>query len=82
MADPHAELTLAWREWQAAALYKTWAKQNKGENAKLVAYRNGTGPRPQLATATGRALVAESAAWLQTKGLLLSGDIAFKTKAN
>lgn len=59
-----AELDAAWQEWQAASLYQKWARSNPGELAKLEAYRAG-GPRPSLATATGRALVAETAAWLE-----------------
>ncbi len=59
----HAELTVAWGEWQNADLFKKWEKSNPGEAQKLRAYRAG-GPRPTLATATGRALVDETAAWL------------------
>lgn len=58
----HDELTAAWAEWQNASLYQTWRRKNPGEAAKLDAYRAG-GARPTLATATGRALVDETAAW-------------------
>jgi hypothetical protein len=38
-------------------LYKKWAQDNPGEQSKLLAYRNGTGPKPSLATATGKGFV-------------------------
>ncbi len=57
------ELDAAWREWQNAILYLKWKRANPGEALKLDVYRQG-GPRPELATATGRALVNETAAWL------------------
>lgn len=63
----HDDLTEAWAAWQNATLYKTWAKANPGENARLLAYRNGTGPKPNLATPTGYALVEETAAWLASR---------------
>lgn len=61
----HDDLTAAWLHWQTATLFQTWVKHNPGEALKLYSYRNG-GPRPNLATATGRALVDETAAWLAT----------------
>lgn len=57
------ELDAAWRLWGQSTLFATWAKANPGEAKKLAAYRAG-GPRPALATAVGRALVAETAAWI------------------
>lgn len=63
----HDDLTEAWAAWQNATLYKTWAKANPGENTRLLAYRNGTGPKPNLATPTGYALVEETAAWLASR---------------
>lgn len=44
-------------EFFLGTLYKKWKKDNPGENSKLIAYRNGTGPKPSLATATGQGLV-------------------------
>lgn len=38
-------------------LWKKWSEDNPGETSKLLAYRNGTGPRPSLATATGKGFV-------------------------
>ena len=61
----HQDLTQAWDEWKTATLFKTWARSNPGEAAKLEIYRAG-GPKPVLVTATGRALVAETSAWLDT----------------
>ena len=60
-----SELDAAWVAWQQSELYKKWRRLNPGEAAKLDAYRAG-GVRPVLVTATGRALVAETAAWLLT----------------
>lgn len=57
------DLDDAWRLWGQSTLYAAWAKANPGEAKKLAAYRAG-GPRPALATAVGRALVAETAAWI------------------
>lgn len=57
------DLDDAWRLWGQSTLFATWAKANPGEAKKLAAYRAG-GPKPALATAVGRALVAETAAWI------------------
>lgn len=57
------ELDAAWAAWQKADLYARWKKANPGEARALELYRNG-GARPSLVTATGQALVAETAAWL------------------
>lgn len=46
----------------------TWRRDNPGEWAKLQAYRVGTGPRPDLATVTGKQMVEQVDAWLEAKG--------------
>jgi hypothetical protein len=57
------DLDAAWAKWQTAELYKKWRRSNPGEATKLDVYRAG-GLRPVLATATGAALVFETAAWI------------------
>jgi hypothetical protein len=56
-------LDSAWQEWQRSRLLARWREANPGEAAKLDAYRAG-GPRPELVTPVGRALVYETDAWL------------------
>lgn len=64
-----AELDVAWAEWLKPAgpggkpsQGERWRKDNPGEWAKLLAYRQG-GPRPALVSNTGRQMVCETAAW-------------------
>lgn len=42
-----------------------WRQDNPGEFNALLAYRNGTGPRPNLATVTGRRMVEHVDAYLE-----------------
>ncbi|MDR7492167.1 MAG: heparin lyase I family protein [Armatimonadota bacterium] len=63
-------LDAAWAEWQRSRLYQRWRQANPGEAAKLEAYRAG-GPRPELATPAGRALVLETDAWLAERGAVV-----------
>lgn len=58
-----SELDTSWDQWALSTLLSKWRKANPGEAAKLDAYRAG-GPRPTLITPVGKALVAETAAWL------------------
>jgi len=62
-----AELDSEWQEWLNVPAIKTWQKQQPASWAAIVAYRNGTGPRPNPSTRIGRALTFQTAAWLALK---------------
>lgn len=68
------DLEASWAEWMSdksttgkPTQGANWRKDSPGEWAKLKAYRNGTGPRPSLATNTGKQMVFETDAWLKAK---------------
>jgi hypothetical protein len=73
-AAVRVELDAAWAEWMTPTFQnkktqgETWRTQNPGEWAQLKAYRDGTGPRPNLVTKTGRQMVDETAAWIESAG--------------
>ena len=65
-------LEYAWAEWtkDRGATGKLtqgaiWRRDNPGEWTKLKGYRDGTAPRPQLTSVTGRHMVFETDAWLE-----------------
>lgn len=67
------ELQAAWDEWMIEKNAKgkltqgaAWRRDNPGEWQKLQDYRAG-GPKPTLATRTGRQMTNEVAAWLEAK---------------
>lgn len=70
--NPQDALEAEWAEWlkptgpgnPQASQGEKWRRDNPGEWAQLKAYRDGTGPRPSLATNTGRQMVFSTDALL------------------
>lgn len=81
MSDPLANLDDLEAEWAvfmedrpgkrgAWTQDQRWRADNPGELAALVAYRDGTGPRPTLATTTGRRMAEHVDAWREARGIV------------